>query len=72
MTRPPMNPTEARACCVCKHWKPMDGTGEHRGLCAHPDDFPSRLEFQNPKTGERSYGRTITGCYSTCEKWEAV
>jgi hypothetical protein len=65
-----MNPTEARACCVCKHWRPISGSVFKKGECLKS---PWNVEYENPETGTRQLVEYwTTGCYATCEKWEAV
>lgn len=67
MSRPAMNPTEARACEVCKHWRPID---EHEGHCLKS---PWNVEYENPATGARQLVEYwTTGRYATCPRWEDV
>lgn len=65
--RPAFTAREAKACCTCRHWEPESGL---RGVCRHPQEFMSRLEFENPETKERTMGRLLTGCYATCALYE--
>lgn len=65
MSRPAINPTEARACCLCKHWRPKS---EIKGDCLIS---PWNVEYENPDTGKRQLVEYwTTGCYATCPRWE--
>lgn len=70
MSRTAMNPTEAKACCKCKHWRPISGILSTEGECLKS---PWNVEYENPKTGKRQLVEYwTTGCYATCNMWEAA
>ena len=67
MKRPPLNPTEAKACCKCRHWKPLSGILSKTGECRE-----SRwgVTYKLKDGSEKYVEYWTTGAYATCAKWE--
>lgn len=66
--RPPLTALETKRCCHCKHWHRTEPT---KGQCRHPQKYWGATDSNAGYTVERHVAWLTTGCYATCEKWEA-
>lgn len=64
-----LNPIDAKACCVCRHWKPLAGLLSKTGECRHPEKRWG-VTYRLPDGSDQHVEWWTTGCYATCSRWE--